>query len=459
MKNIRIYLLCISIVLAACSRKSDLNIDGQPADVRVANAVAAWQQKLTDAPYGWILTEYTNGTAINGGLAKSGPKSIFTFYMTFDKDEQVSMISDFNDTTANTFNKSGYRVKAVQRPTLIFDTYSYVHYPCDPDVSISGSPYGDGFGWGTDLEFSFADNVGASQPGDTIHLTGNLNNSTATLVKATQAQQQSFISNGFSSFKAFKKILTYFKRVIASGVTFEITPGISERSFNIAYQGQTAPLNVVVQFLGQDMLFDAPLNIGGQTVKSLNSLAWNDAAGNITAVLNGVTPATIAPAIAPLVPDTTVAASFYQEGANNYWISLKGFLVNGVDDAYDIRHLTYPGATYFCFAFAPGRGIFNTDILAPYFIGKGNDNYLYGPLIPSTVRVKQGKLVPDLFLADGISRPPGLEATNHIFNTGQTNPSYNGSSYGFYIIKKEVNGFYDMVTAGDATGWMTWKHQ
>lgn len=464
MKNIRIYLLCVSIVLAACSRKSDLNIDGQPTDVRIANALAAYQQKLTDAPYGWILTEYTNGIAVNGGVTRPGPKSIFTFYMTFGKDEQVSMISDFNNTTTNTFGKSGYRVKAVQRPTLIFDTYSYVHYPCDPDASISGSPYGDGFGWGTDFEFSFADSVGASQLGDTIRLTGNLNNCTATLVKATQAQQQSFTTSGFSSLNALKKILTYFKRVTAGGVTFEITPGIGNRTFNIAYQGQTAPVNVPVQFLGQDLVFGTPLNIGGQTVKSLNALIWNDAAGNISATLNGSAAATISPAIAPLVFDRTIAASFYQEGFNNPWISPKGFLVNGVDDAYDIRHLPYPGETFYAFVFFPGRvsggGGRYYDILSPFFIG-GNNNYPYifaGGV--SFTRVIQGRLVPRmLFGGDPIQNPPGLLATNQIFATGQTDPSYSGLTYGFYIIKKEINGVYDMVTAGDATGWMTWQHQ
>ena len=233
MKKLLIYLLCITALFTGCDKKSDLNIDGKTVDQRLTEALATYQQKLVSAPYGWILTEYTNGTALNGGVTKEGPKAIFSYYMKFDKDNRVSMISDFNQSTVSVFNNSSFFIKATQRPTLIFDTYSYVHIPCNPDASISNSPYGNGFGWGTDFEFSFADNVAAADLGDTIHLTGNLNKCNATLVKATQDDQLSFNTSGFAAYTTLNKILTYFKRVTGGTEPIELTPAVGGRSFNI----------------------------------------------------------------------------------------------------------------------------------------------------------------------------------------------------------------------------------
>ncbi len=54
--------------------------------------------------------------------------------------------------------ESGYRLKATQRPSLIFDTYSYIHAAADPDPNVSFSPTNSGgYGWGTDFDFSFTE--------------------------------------------------------------------------------------------------------------------------------------------------------------------------------------------------------------------------------------------------------------------------------------------------------------
>ncbi|SEW53995.1 DUF4302 domain-containing protein [Chitinophaga arvensicola] len=461
MKKIWIYLLGATVLFTGCSRKSDLNIDGTPTDVRLAQALATYQQKLTEAPYGWVFTEYTNGTSTNGGVTRNGPKAIFTYYMKFGKDEQVSMISDFNPTAALVFNNSGYRVKAVQRPTLIFDTYSYIHLPCDPDASVSHSPYGNGFNWGTDFEFAFADNIPAAELGDTIRLTGNLNNATGILVKATQAQQQTFTANGIGGYTAFNQILNYFKRVAVGGTTLEITPGVGGRSFDLKTTGSQTITNVGVQYTATSILLESPVTVGSVSIKSFDNLIWNGGTGTISASINGNTPVTITPALAPLTPEPDVALNFYIAGLDGAWLAGPGFHVRGVDDAYNLLKLPYPGGTYLAMVYLPGRvNGGDLDVLSPYFTGL-DDGYPYvyagGIAQPG---ITQGRLTFRMLNGgDPVVNPPALIATNRIFNFGRTAAPYTTPSPGFYIVRKADGVTFDMVTAGDALGWISWALQ
>ncbi|HEY9257138.1 DUF4302 domain-containing protein [Chitinophaga sp.] len=465
MKKLLIYLLCITALFTGCDKKSDLNIDGKTTDQRLAEALATYQQKLLDAPYGWILTEYTNGTAVNGGVTQNGPKAIFSYYMKFDKDDRVSMISDFNQLTAATFNSSSFFIKATQRPTLIFDTYSYIHRPCDPDPAVSNSPFGSGFGWGTDFEFSFADNVDAADLGDTIHLRGNLNQCSATLIKATQEEQTTFTTTGFGAYSTFNKILTYFKQVTGGTETVELTPGIGGRTINIKSPSHPDLINVAYQSTAHNIVLETPITLGGQTVTSFNDLVWNAGTGTISTKINGTTAGTISPAIAPLVPEAGIAAAFYNEGFTNPWLGTAGFHVNGVDDAYNILGLTYPGGNYYRFVFYPGLvdgggGDFY-DVLSPFFLGLDNGYpYLFSGGVAYTYGDSKGRLVFQMLDGGGgVTNPFSLRATNTIFNRGKVAPPYVAPSPGFYIVRKEDGTSYDMVTGGDALGWMTWSHQ
>lgn len=465
MKKLLIYLLCITALLTGCDKKSDLNIDGKTTDQRLTEALAMYQQKLLSAPYGWILTEYTNGTALNGGVTQNGPKAIFSYYMKFEKDDKVSMISDFNQSTSATFNSSSFFIKATQRPTLIFDTYSYVHIPCNPDASISNSPYGNGFGWGTDFEFSFADNIAAADLGDTIHLVGNLNKCNATLVKATQADQQVFTTNGFAAYNTLNQILTYFKQVTGGTETIELTPAVGGRSFNIKSPSHPELVNVAFQTTAQNIILETPVTLGGQTIKSFNNLVWNAGNKTISTNINGTTAGTISAALDPLVPEAGIADAFYNEGFTNPWLAIAGFHVNGVDDAYNIMGLTYPGGNYFRFVFYPGLvsaggGTFY-DVLSPFFLGLPNGYpYLFSGGVSATYVDDNGRLVLQMLNGGGgVVNPPSLLATNTIFRRGKTAPPYVAPSPGFYIVRKEDGTSYDMVAAGDGLGWMTWSHQ
>lgn len=459
MKKLLIYLLGATALLSGCDRKSDLNIDGKSTDQRLSEALANYQKKLTDAPYGWILTEYTNGTALNGGVTQSGPKAIFSYYMTFDKSNRVSMISDFSAAMSSTFSTSSYFIKATQRPTLIFDTYSYIHVPCDPDVSKSQSPFGSGFGWGTDFEFSFADNVAATELGDTIHLTGNLNKTRVTLVKASQADQQVYSTKGFASYAAFNQLLTYFKRVKGGAEDIELTPGMGGRTLNIKSKSHPQLVNVGIQYTADNMVLETPVVLGGQTIKSFNNLVWNAGTQNISVSINGTQPAVIDTALDPIAPEADIASNFYTEGSTNPWVAVAGFHIKGVDDAYDILHLTYPGANYYRFVYIPG-GVNggSLDLLSPFFIGGSNSYPYLRKGLANTYLGDNGQLIFVMVDFGGITPPARLTATNVIFANGKVEPPFAADSPGFYIVRKEDGTSFDMVTAGDGLGWMTWTH-
>ena len=170
--------LAVTALLVGCTKKTDTIFD-KTVDERLSEALTNYQTALTAAP-GWKLFVYPKGLESQdikvGGL---------TYYLKFAANNRVTMVSDFQTTLAAATKESGYRLKALQRPSLIFDTYSYMHIPADPDPNVSFSPTGSGgYGQGTDFNFSFTE-VAVK---DTMVLQGNFNKSAAVLVKATQAE-------------------------------------------------------------------------------------------------------------------------------------------------------------------------------------------------------------------------------------------------------------------------------
>jgi len=186
MKYIFFYFLACTALLSGCTKKTDEIFD-KSVDERLSQTLTDYQNALTGAP-GWKLFVYPKGLESQdikvGGL---------TYYVKFTNTNRVSMVSDFSTDIAETPKESGYHLKALQRPSIIFDTYSYMHIPADPDPDVSGSPTGTGGnGWGTDFNFSFQD-VTAK---DTIYLQGNFNKSSAVLVKASQGEMDSAFNKG-----------------------------------------------------------------------------------------------------------------------------------------------------------------------------------------------------------------------------------------------------------------------
>src|SRR5215216_4660860 len=145
MRKIILLAFIIAVAFSACRKYDDHIFDKSP-DERINEAIASYQSTLTGAANGWKAFIKTD----------SGKGSTYSFYFKFSTDNRVKMYSDFDSTSAVTPQESSYRLKAQQQPTLIFDTYSYVHVLADPNegvvladnfvlfANVNGGPIGQG---------------------------------------------------------------------------------------------------------------------------------------------------------------------------------------------------------------------------------------------------------------------------------------------------------------------------
>ncbi|GAC1425320.1 MAG: hypothetical protein NVSMB7_01580 [Chitinophagaceae bacterium] len=440
-------------MVAGCKKTYNDTINGQKPDDRIAAAMTAYQAKLTKAPYGWIMLETTTGIAFNQGVSQDGPKAAFAYFMQFNDSNKVTMFSDFDTIMAVTPKTSDFRVKSLQRPALIFDTYSYLHVPCDPNPAISKSPFGAGFGWGTDFEFSFADNVDPSRLGDTIRLTGNLNSSRAVMVKATKEQRDAYYAGSLkTTMLNWGNILNYFKRVNGGPTQFELSPGLGGiKSVDINWldgSGNLQSTNSSIYFTANGVNLVNPPTIGNQTIYSFNNIVWNAGTSTITTAVNGTTASTITGSTAPLKNDPNAPLAWWNKAVNNgnvYWVSTTNFHINGVDDALKVASIpNYSGFTIFWPEFGVNGGV-NYDLLSPITGRAINFGAAYRPPNFTTA----GTVIFPFYGTLG-AVPASATAIYTSLRQKFAEPA------GYYLILKEDKITYDMVNVADAKSWINW---
>jgi hypothetical protein len=264
-KNLLIYVLFAIALTTGCTKKTDL-VFPESADVRLEKAVQAYHGALMQAP-GWKLFVYPHGLQSQnievGGL---------TYYVTFNDSNRVNMVSDFTIDMAATPKESSYRIKANQRPSLIFDTYSYIHVAADPDPEVSFSPTGaGGFGWGTDFDFSFTQ----AEPGDTLFLKGNFNSSDAIMLPATQEEIQAAFNGQLAN-------IVQATSDISSNNTFLFFPGTDNGKIGVSFNlflyrinftyldnGSLVTVNAPFSHTTYGLHLKDPVNVGGYTFQDL----------------------------------------------------------------------------------------------------------------------------------------------------------------------------------------------
>ncbi len=169
------FLICIAVLitslLVSCDKEDSTILDDP--DTRLNALLTEYQSVLDSAPNGWVATIYPVG-------GKG-----YSFYFKFGTNGRVTMMSDFNSTTSETPAESTYRLKALQRPTLIFDTYSYIHLLADPTASVNGGA--TGYGLESDFQFGFIE-----LKGDSIRFEGTFNKNAMVMVKATADEEQKY---------------------------------------------------------------------------------------------------------------------------------------------------------------------------------------------------------------------------------------------------------------------------
>jgi len=455
MKKILLYTLAVMTIGSGCRKTYNDTIQGQTPDQRVAAALTAYKQKLTSAPYGWIFLESTTGTAYNQGVSQTGPKIVLAYYMQFTDSGRVTMLSDFDPTMAAIPKTSSYNVKELTRPALIFDTYNYLHVPCDPDPNVSHSPFGFGYGWGTDFEYSFSDSVAATSLGDTIRLIGNLNSAQGMLIKATQQQRDAYLNGNVQNLMVgasnLNNILEYFKRLSLGGVSYEIRFDAVNRTITFTWvdaSGAIKTSTVSYYITSTRIMFSSPIVNGNQKITGIDNLSWNAGSSTLTVTIGGQQ-GTVTGAAAPIQVDAGAAARWWNYGVNNgyFWASGYGFHVNGVDDAYGVRQLTDSGRVFYYYAYWPGYYSNPLDRFRPIVLGN-NGLYWnsYGTVSNPPLYLSDGRAVFTKFTDQGTVPPGGPVAKSDA-------TLYNSAGY-YFIQNGEKN--YDMVLATDARTWISW---
>jgi hypothetical protein len=423
----------------ACRRETDPAFE-KDVDDRINETLARYQSVIAGSPNGWTATLVT----------KLG--NTYSFYFRFNDSNRVSMYCDFDTTTAGVLKESSYRLKALQQPSLLFDTYSYIHILSDPDASVNNGNYGSGLL--SDFEFMI-DTCTA----DSILLTGRFNGSKAIMRKASEQERAAWenkqVYNTVKGWASLDKILNYFKRLNYNGTEYETQVNKATKQAVISWKdaANTPQTITTPYFIAADGLhFTVPVVNGSTVITGFGITGFDNSANTLKVKVNN-TDAVIAGAIKPLNADVTAAQRWWQWGydVQSYYGSYEGFHVNGVDDAYGITTLANDTAEYYGLLYWPGiksSSVF--DALTVYFRMPATNSvdWLYGtgqsPVFQSDGRVIF-RLLGDLVGGDFPASGPAFNTRQQLFNTS-----------GFWFVQTSANT-YDMVSAKDAKAWITWS--
>jgi hypothetical protein len=353
------------------------------------------------------------------------------------------MRSDINAGSAATALESTYRLKAMQQPALLFDTYNYMHILADPDSRQSNGDVGAGKY--SDFEFSFE-----SVTPETITLKGNLQGSRLVLTKATQDEADNYISRIAERVKAFESInnfTTYFKRLVIGNQPFDISVDTNLRQITLTYfEGGTSKFFFTEFYYTESGVeFLTPFSFGSLNITGLNTMQYNAINQSIEFTVNNVA-GTIREATRPATVDEQAARTFFNATGNDYWIAETGFTVNGVRDAYKISSIE----DFYFIAFWPKRkdtssgqtyDLFGVVTLEP---GADEPTLSFGPAAVSRL-TNDGRIVYSLLGMLGeqpAETEPIITPTIELWTDTQ----------GFYVVPTQYG--VDLVSARDGKSWI-----
>ena len=429
----RLLLICFTFsVLAAC-QKSDEDIFSAPPDTRLNDTLKKYGDMLVAAPYGWKGLVYPSGLE----------HGIFSFYFQFNDSNRVKMYADFDSASSVTIAESSYRLKALQQPCLLFDTYSYIHLLSDPDGSVNGGVYGEGLY--SDFEFSIE-----GMSGDSIVLKGRYHGSKAILVKATEAEQKAYAAQ--KNNRLIDKIgtyLTYFKRLTVNSKAYDVAFDVASRTITISWideNGNNRTESTGFYYTPTGVAFSPAINTGTETLTGFDNVTWNASTTTLSFTSNGNS-GTIRETAKPLVVDKEAAKIWWQQqvDAGSYWVTVDGFHVDGVDDAYGIQQLP----NYSFAVFYPKFGTSDNTVydLLGFITRTDAGQFIeYGPAFSAPTFKTDGRVIfPYLGILGEL--PEGETAvSNTITKITDSN--------GFYLVK--TSSGYDMVSAKDGKSWISW---
>ncbi|MEO6000758.1 MAG: DUF4302 domain-containing protein [Chitinophagaceae bacterium] len=440
MKKIVLCFLVIASLASSCKKENDSVFDQSPDD-RLNATLAKYQAQLSGAQNGWKAIVYPAG----GGA--------YSFYFKFNDANRVSMYSDFDSVTAITLKESSFRLKALQQPSIIFDTYSYIHLLADPNegsqtlqVDVNGGPLGEGLK--SDFEFYFD-----STTADTIKLVGRYRGSKAVLVRATSQEATAYNSGRLKDGLLINRFLTYFKRVTVGTQLIDIKINPLDRSFTFTYlnsSGAAQTFTTGYYLIAGGIVLINPLVIGTLTISGFNDMVWNNATETISMTVNTVA-ATIRGVVVPIRADLAAPRRWWTLPSTNaipYWVSWNGFHVNGVDDGYKVNSLTSSGETYYYMAYIVSFGS-GYDFFGPLFLNAAQSglDLIYGTATRTPTFTADGRAIFS-YLGDFPPYPttgPAALSRAKLYDPN-----------GYYFVQTSATT-YDMVNATDGKAWITWQ--
>jgi hypothetical protein len=426
------YLLCLILIVTvftACKKEDDPVFNESP-DTRITATLNKYQQELINAPYGW------KGLIFPKGL----PGSVFGFYFKFSDAGRVSMFSDFDASTFATPGESSYRLKALQQPCLLFDTYSYVHLLSDPDRGVNGGAYGAGLS--SDFEFSLD-----SVAGDTIKLTGRFHKCNAYLIRATQQEQQDYMSlQRNRNFDHITDFITYWKRLTAGGKQYDII--INQRGHVIRFiwldeNGVRREFVTGFYYTPKGVAFAPAFTDGAQTITGIDNVSWDAASQVMKGTANGEN-VTISGSPQPLAPEKEGPRRWWEQGKSlQYWVGPAGFHSNGVDDAFGINTLP----NYYFMGFWPEFQGNSYDLLGFAIIEDNEAGIGYGPAFRAPSFTTDGRVTFSYigYLGEFPADQTPITRTRLQFTDAS----------GYYLVQKGPQA-WDMVSAKDGKTWINW---
>lgn len=441
MKKYIIYAI-LSIALFNSCKKGIDPAPGDRPEERVAAALSAYSTTLTGNTEGWKALLFPNG----GG--------VYLFSMKFGTNDRVNMLSDISTTAASTSSESTYRLRLQQSPSLLFDTYSYIHLLADPDPAAAGGAAGNGYD--SDFEFYF-DKVS----GDTIKLIGNRLGSKLWLVKAKTAAEYSAFPKGTNDvLDKLGQLKTYFKRTTIGGVDCEVKVDPINKQLIFTYYVNGVAVVVTGQFYvdGTTMVFVDPLTIGTAIVTQIKDVSLNATTRIFGGTINGAA-FSLNEAIAPLKLDVTAAQKWYTQmnlNFNGTWVSDKAFHANGVDDFCNFKNVpNFSGLWYAGAAVFGGTGA--TEGIITFLTTNGFASPYAFSKVPFTVNAGIARFTLNANSGSYTGTTPIISAM-----TAARNILYGGATVGsfedWYLIPTSTDGVhYDMVRKSDAQAWISWR--
>lgn len=273
MKNFYIYICASLFVIAGCDKMED-NVFSETPDERLEKTLIEYEEILHSSPNGWLLSLETGG---NGG---------YRFWVNFNENKRVTMLADLDydlPTDIETSiqpKESSYTLKGLLAPSLIFDTYSYLHMLSDPQASVNGAS-ANGIGLVSDFEFSFikADN-------GRIYLRGNFNGCTAFLDPTTPKEMEAIAEGALKG--VYDELGTYldnnqYPTIVIGDTKLSAKPNARKTEF--AYMDEDGEIieYTVGSYIdlksktgeksNSDIHFFNPVEILGET---FNEMIWNE---------------------------------------------------------------------------------------------------------------------------------------------------------------------------------------